>query len=347
MRIQMNEPFEVDSIDDTGFEMEKVGDAQSIGGGVEKVKEKNTDRIFYRKADKGKEEYEKFHAMFRHQIPGPITTIFEKNKELLYTSGTNGMVFSEYMKTPLGQLETPRIISSIVEEIDNMRVRMSRIDDSITKRNPGHTKHPIDNYRHRFVKKNSSASNVFLNANTTDIKNLELPPEVEKRFQKLHSFILKTIELYEKKIAAIGNDSDGDTEIAFGDAKPENVIIDSLRKELYFVDPSFIRGSRYFDYSKLISRLIMEGIKVEIAIYEVLRRTGDFNIKKDVYRGLSIADLVNIDMVNILSSYLGRALSGNNSYRMVDNLTKNEFIQNLQSGLKPTNFTDIFGRLYS
>ena len=90
----------------------------------------------------------------------------------------------------------------------------------------------------------------------------------------------------------------------------------------------------------------MEGVKTSVAIHEVLRRTGDFNIKKDVYRGLSIADLVNIDMVNILSSYLGRALSGNNSYRMVQSLTQGEFLQNLQSGLKPTNFTDIFGKLY-
>ncbi|HIQ56691.1 TPA: hypothetical protein EYG96_01465, partial [Candidatus Gracilibacteria bacterium] len=245
-----------------------------------------------------------------------------------------------------GQLEVPRIIDSIVKEVDKMRVRMSRVDGTITRRDPSHTKHPIDNYRNRFEKKNSSASNMFLNAGVSDIKNLGLDDNMEKKFKDLHSYILKTIEMYEGKIKAIGDDSDGDTEIAFGDTKPENVIIDTLREDLYFIDPSFVRGSRYFDYSKLISRLVMEGVKTSVAIHEVLRRTGDFNIKKDVYRGLSIADLVNIDMVNILSSYLGRALSGNNSYRMVQSLTQGEFLQNLQSGLKPTNFTDIFGKLY-
>ena len=138
--------------------------------------------------------------MFRHGIKGPLTTIFDQKTESLYTSGTGGIVFSEYMKTPKGQLEVPRIIDSIVKEVDKMRVRMSRVDGTITLRDPGHTKHPIDNYRNRFEKENSSASNMFLNAGVSDIKNLGLDDNMEKKFKDLHSYILKTIEMYEGKI---------------------------------------------------------------------------------------------------------------------------------------------------
>ena len=83
MARKMQEPLECKSIEETGYDFEKVGEPQSVGGGVEEFKDKATSRIFYKKPDKNKEEYQKLHAMFRHGIKGPLTTIFDQETESL------------------------------------------------------------------------------------------------------------------------------------------------------------------------------------------------------------------------------------------------------------------------
>jgi len=49
MARKMQEPLECKSIEETGYDFEKVGEPQSVGGGVEEFKDKATSRIFYKK----------------------------------------------------------------------------------------------------------------------------------------------------------------------------------------------------------------------------------------------------------------------------------------------------------
>lgn len=207
-------------------------------------------------------------------------------------------------------------VSNLIEDFNQ---KMQDIPENLICTDDSHTAHPIKNFTSRFINTQSDASNRFLLSNSQDIRNLDMPEDTRNSFINLYYYIRTIIDSYYNRINNIKDDVYSDKEVAYGDVKPENIIV-STKGELSLIDPFFIKGSKYFDFTKFSSRLLLEGVTPSKAI-DFLSFNGNGDLKKPVYRGLSERELINIDMANILSSYLGRFLDGEKEYRLIDSLS--------------------------
>lgn len=131
-------------------------------------------------------------------------------------------------------------------------------------------------------------------------------------------------------LAPRANTSDGG-QVIYGDFKPDNIVVkerDLRGTHLTLIDPHICLGDRRFDVAKFISRVLLEpnGARLE----DVL---STFNSS---YRGIfhedgigavpvSLRDLVAMDSLNVLSSYLLCALRGDEGFRLVASLQAAEY----------------------
>jgi len=296
-----------------------VGGIYSISQFVERFSDLETGKNYFVKKDLDAVEFRRYHVMIDVGVENVPSEIF-------YLEDTESLVTCE-----MGQPSQKRMLekgnihdffclaANLILDFHTKIDRIGNIDLDLIKVRSSHTSHPIFNFNSRFIEKNSTASNAFLEYSEEDLKNLDLAGDLIEPFKELSRYVFEIVEGYERKVMEVIDDCHEDNDIALGDFKPENIIIDE-NKKLTLIDPSFVKGNKIFDPTKFVSRLLLEGVN-PIYVFNFLELCyKQRDIDKSVYRGFSKKELINMDMVNILSSYLGRFLLGNKNYRLVDRL---------------------------
>ena len=277
---------------------------------------------FYKKADPNGTEFKKYALISKYGVPIPQTVLYLKDTQEIVTQDS-GIPLQDKMRADnLFYYNSNAKVAKLVREMHSSFTKVSTNTHSdLLPFNPGHTSHPILNFESRFIGENSNASNAFLNSNSQDLNNLDLPGDNKKAFIDLYFYVLSTMTSYLNSIKPMIEDCYGDKEMILGDFKPENLLYD-IQKGITVIDPSCIKGSKYFDVTKYVSRLLLEGVNPNDAIRFIGLYEGHIDLDKVVYRGLTMRALINIDMINILSSYIGRYLQGKTDYRLVNQLCK-------------------------
>ena len=314
-------------------DMEENGGARS----VKRYKNTITNTSYFVKNDPNGEEFLRLKSLSEGSLPTPKEAYYLEDTECLATR-------DEGIPLNIAIKENRKVFYSAIMKVSDLiekfNQNMQGIDESLICNDNSHTSHPIKNFTSRFIEMKSDASNRFLLSNSQDLRNIDMDEHSKRSFINLYYYVKTIIDSYYNRINNIKDDAYEDNEVVFGDMKPENILMNS-RGELSLIDPFFVKGDKYFDFTKFTSRLLLEGVTPSRAI-DFLSLNGNGELKKIIYRGLSERELINIDMANILSSYIGRFLDGNSDYRLVKNLSNNRITDLWRKSLNEGKYKEIF-----
>jgi serine/threonine protein kinase len=174
--------------------------------------------------------------------------------------------------------------------------------------------HPVQNFCHRFIERKSNATNAFCSH------------EIPFQFPMLHRLqesIANILQDMRQKCSAIDCQQE-DNDIIFGDYKPDNILISKLG-ELCLIDPDIRRGKECFDIAKFVSRVLLEGETAFPLLTEFSAGYGHIEPSELHYGNLEFKEQVLLDLINILSAYLGRCILGQRSFRLVQQLSDEQY----------------------
>ena len=295
---------------------------------MRKFQSVDTGKQYFVKPDHNKLEYRQYKVLADIGMAIPDEIIYLKETHELATLDM-GDPFYELMREPEGMFRSFLVAAAnLINDFHEKISGVTDLDEELIRINPSQSAHPVANFVSRFIDRNSMASNVFLNKpEEVDIGT----NSVNRSFNELHAYVMSIIQDYEEKVQDVVSDCYEDTDIILGDFKPENLVVFNDRK-LVTIDPLLSRGDFEFDVTKFISRLILEGASPSEALDFLKIYDGNEELDEDVYRGFSRRELINLDMVNILASYMGRALMGKTNYRLIHNLCNQSGIANTWRG---------------
>ena len=123
-------------------------------------------------------------------------------------------------------------------------------------------------------------------------------------------------------------------QICYGDFKPDNILVDPYdNQKLVLIDPFITNGSKQFDLAKFTSRVRLANEGSSNELLDSFYQGYGTGAMKDTegYGAFGFNDLVKIDSLNILKSYVKRYVRGDLSYHAVRQLAEPTFCKRLKS----------------
>lgn len=276
----------------------------------------------YIKPDPTGQEYRQLLMLQKLGLPVPEKIYYLPGTKRLATSASGEPLHAKYWNAEHdGKLsEYLQKASHLLQQVHS---KIQGVHPSILRNSAGETSHPINNFKHRFESLNSTSTNSFLEQDPTN-------SSMQEEFKKLTNLMLMMIDIFSVKIDHVI--SEEDDENFLGDFKPENLVLNGA-DQISIIDPQISKGSRYFDVSKFFSRSILDGIAPKNIKPFLTQYEDNLVLDKKVYQNLTLRDLITVDMLNILSSYLGRFFEGKHEYRLVRQLSNPKKINQITSFL--------------
>ncbi len=137
-----------------------------------------------------------------------------------------------------------------------------------------------------------------------------------------------------------------DNGLFYGDFKPENILAtrDSNHWNLRVIDPVLSDGSKYFDLAKFVSRYLIDNPtekqrKALDAFFEGYGEIPSGNLR--IYGPFTFMNLVVLERLNSLKSYIRRYHNKSSDYRLVNSLGSPDFCEQiLQQTMRLTKIKD-------
>lgn len=170
------------------------------------------------------------------------------------------------------------------------------------------TAKPANNFVYRFLDRKSSSTNAIYG-------------DSQRELVPLRRSLLELVSLVIEK--GIPDDLLGSNELAFGDYKPENILLQPER--LYLIDPILHFGHRVSDVAKFCVRSELEPDIKDLHVASFLLA---YSRSGQVAQPDNLVWFRILDTANIVSSYLGRLAKGDRRYRLVERLAYSTSYQN-------------------
>lgn len=145
--------------------------------------------------------------------------------------------------------------------------------------------------------------------------------------------IIKLFELLEVKAMEINSQLTNTSQVGdiiYGDFKQENILIQD--DKIILIDPVLRRGSIYFDLARFCSRFLQEYPQQDTLHLECFLKAydEDLDINSIAYQGLSLNELIIVDLMNILMYYISDYVSRKRDYRITKIVASDKYFEYIQ-----------------